>query len=101
MLFQVNYTARVGGSAADIEASSKRGLALYGKWTPGFEVKSFHIRADGKGGTIVVETDDVGTIVDSVSKFNSINEVEIVPIMDVGEALPIYSEALAWVDSIT
>ncbi len=103
MLFQVNYMTRAGGSAKDNAESAKRGLALFSKWSPppGMEVKSFHARADGKGGTVVIETDDAKTLLDGPSKFGSINEFEIVPIVDITEAVPILSEAIAWGDSIS
>ena len=103
MLFQVNYTFRLSGSAKENAESNKRGLALFSKWSPpaGMEVKSFHARADGKGGTVVVETDDVTTLLDGPSKFGAINEFEIVPIVDITEAVPILSEALEWGDSIS
>ncbi|TME28004.1 MAG: DUF3303 domain-containing protein [Chloroflexi bacterium] len=103
MLFQVNYTTRAGGSAKDNEQSAKRGLALFSKWSPppGMDVKSFHARADGKGGTVVVETDDVTVLLDGPAKFGAINEFEIVPIVDITEAVPILSEAIEWGDSIS
>src|SRR5439155_11590800 len=103
MLFQVNYTTRAGGSAKENEESAKRTLALFAKWSPpaGMEVKSFYARADGKGGTVMVETDDVKTLLDGPSKFGAINEFEIVPVIEITEAVPILSEALAWAASIS
>jgi hypothetical protein len=65
------------------------------------DVTSFHARADGKGGTVVVETDDVKVVLDGPAKFDAINEFEIVPVVDVTEAVPPLSEALAWGDSIS
>ena len=57
MLFQVSYTTRANGTAQENQESAKRTLALFSKWSPpaGMEVKSFYARADGKGGTVVVE----------------------------------------------
>jgi hypothetical protein len=103
MLFQVNYTTRAGGSAKENEESAKRTLALFAKWSPpvGMEVKSFYARADGRGGTVMVETDDVKALVDGPAKFGAINDFEIVPVIDIGEAVPILSEALEWADSIS
>lgn len=103
MLFQINYTARSGGSVAENEASGKRGLALLSKWSPpaGMEVKSFHARADGRGGTLVVETNDVTLLAEGPAKFGVLNEFEIVPILDITDAVPIYTEAAAWMDSIS
>ena len=103
MLFQVNYTTRSGGSAQQNEASAKRSLALFGKWSPpaGMEIKSFYARADGKGGTVIVETNSVEALLDGPTKFSAINEFEIVPILDITTAVPIYNEGIAWAESIT
>ena len=103
MLFQINYTTREGGSARENEESGKRALALFSHWSPpaGMEIKSFLARADGKGGSLVLETDDVKVLLDGPAKFGAINEFEIVPVLDISEAMPIYSEGAAWADSIT
>ena len=49
------------------------------KWSPpaGMEIKSFCARADGKGGSVVVETDDVKALFDPPS-FGAINNFEII-----------------------
>ena len=103
MLFQVNYTTRSGGSAKENVESAKRTLALFSKWSPppGMEVKSFYARADGRGGTVVVETDDAKVLLDGPAKFGAINEFDIVPVVDIAEAVPILSEAIEWGDSIS
>lgn len=102
-MFQVNYTTRANGTATENQESARRTLALFSKWSPpaGMEVKSFYARADGQGGSLIVETDDVKVLLDGPSKFGAINEFEIVPVIEIGEAVPILSEALAWVDSIS
>ncbi len=103
MLFQVNYMTRTGGSAKENEESAKRALALFSKWEPpkGMEIKSFYARADGKGGTVILETDDVKALLDGPAKFGAVNEFEVVPVVDIGEAVPILTEAIAWGDSIS
>ena len=103
MLFQVNYSTRSGGSVQDNEASSKRAMALFSKWSPpaGVEIKSFYARADGRGGTIILETDNVEALAEGPAKFGAINEFEITPILDITTAVPIYNDAIAWADSIT
>jgi len=103
MLFQVNFTAREGGSAKENEESARRTQALFAKWTPpaGMDIKSFHARADGRGGTVVVETDDVKVLLDGPSKFGSVNEFEIVPILDITESVAIANEGLDWASAIS
>jgi hypothetical protein len=41
------------------------------------EIKSFCARADGKGGSVVVETDDVKALLDPPS-FGAVNNFEII-----------------------
>ena len=102
-MFQVNFATRAGGSAKENLESAKRTLALFSKWSPpaGMEIKSFYTRADGKGGTVVVETDDVKTLLDGPAKFSTVNEFEIVPVIEVSEGVSILSEALAWQESVS
>jgi hypothetical protein len=103
MLFQVNYITRSGGSADQNEASAKRSLALFSKWSPptGMEIKSFYARADGRGGTVILETNNVEALTEASAKFGAINEFEIIPILDITTAVPIYNEAVEWAESIT
>jgi hypothetical protein len=103
MLFQINYSTRAGGSAQENEQSGKRALALFSKWSPpaGLEIKSFVARADGTGGTLLVDATDAAVLAEGPAKFGGVNEFEIVPVLDITEAVGIYGEADAWRDSIT
>ena len=103
MLFQVNYTALAGGSAKENEESARRAQKLFAKWSPpsGMEIKSFHARADGRGGTVVLETNDVKALLDGPAKFGIFNDFEIVPIIDIADAVVIQDEALDWIASIS
>jgi Domain of unknown function (DUF3303) len=60
-----------------------------------------YTRADGKGGSVVVETDDVKALLDGPAKFGAVNDFEIVPVVDVSEGVSILSEAIAWQESIS
>lgn len=103
MLFQVSYTTRATGSVKQNEQSARRAQALFAKWSPpsGMEIKSFYARADGRGGTLVLEADDVKVLLDGPAKFGFINDFEIVPILPIAEAVAIQGEALDWADSIS
>jgi hypothetical protein len=103
MLFQVNYTARAGGSAKENEKSARRAQALFAKWTPppGMDIKSFYARADGRGGTVILEADDVKALLDGPAKFGAVNDFEVVPILDITEAVAVQNEALDWAASIS
>jgi hypothetical protein len=99
MLFQVNFTVRAGGSSKENEASARRAQELFAKWEPpaGMDMKSFYFRADGTGGSVVVETDDAKLLLDGPAKFGIFNDFEIVPILDVGDAVAVQNAALDWV----
>jgi Protein of unknown function (DUF3303) len=100
MLFQVNYTIRAGGSAKENEAAARRLQALFAKWSPpaGMDIKSFYARADGTGGSLVLEADDAKVLLDGPAKFGIFNDFEIVPILDISEAVAIQNAALDWVE---
>jgi hypothetical protein len=103
LLFQVNYTTRASGSAKENEETARRGQAVFAKWSPpaGMDVKSFYARADGRGGTVVLETDDVKVLLDGPAKFGFLNDFEVVPILDITDAVAVQNEALDWVASIS
>ena len=103
MKFLVSWTARSGGSGADNEADARRGLAVFGKWTPpeGDNFLQFLTRIDGNGGYAVVETDNPLNMLDSAAKFGPWFEFEVVPVVDIMEGTPIAAQAIEWRDSIT
>ena len=103
MKFLVSWTFRPAGSVADAEADAKRGLALFSKWSPpeGLKMTEFVSRLDGRGGYVIVETDNPALLADGPSKFGVANDFEIVPVMDIMEGIPIANEAIEFRDSIT
>ena len=51
------------------------------------------------GGYVLVEATDAGIVLSFVSKFIYWNDVEVVPVVDVTEAVTTGSESLAWARS--
>jgi hypothetical protein len=61
MKYVVAWKVRLGGSAAENEASVARALEIASKWTfPGHAtVHQYVLRVDGEGGFVVADHDDV------------------------------------------
>ena len=51
--------------------------------------------------SVVVETDDVKVLLDGPAKFGTLNDFEIVPILDIAEAVAVQNEALDWAAAIS
>ena len=103
MKYIVSWTARSGGSAADNEAAAKRGLQLFSKWSPPAD-STFHQfvqRLDGEGGYAVVETDNPLSVLEGPSKFGTLFEFKVEPVVDIMEGIPVANEAIEFRDSIS
>jgi len=103
MKFIVTWTARDGGSGADNEASIKRNLQVFGKWSPpqGDVFHQFLTRLDGEGGYAVVETDNPLNILDSAAKFSPWFKFEVIPVVDIMEGTPVAAQAIEFRESIS
>jgi hypothetical protein len=88
-----------GGFKASF-AGSEALLNAFGKWKPedGLTVHAFVSNLAANGGYVLVEADPK-VIVSFVSKYNFWNDVNIVPVVDVGEVVPISAASLAWARS--
>jgi Protein of unknown function (DUF3303) len=97
MLVMMRY--RFSGGPA-----GRLGYERFAKWTPseGFEIKAGWTSASNDGGFLLLEVADVATLLSFSAKFKDLNdELEIVPVVELSEAVGIVMEAYAWVDSIT
>jgi hypothetical protein len=103
MKFLVTWTARSGGSAAESEADTKRGMQMFSKWSPpaGSTIHEFLARLDGRGGYSVVETDDPAALAEAPAKFGVFDDFEIIPVMDIADSIPIAQEGIEFRESIT
>ena len=103
MKYVTTWKPRLGGSAAENEASAARVLEVFNKWTPSSDV-TFHqfvLRVDGEGGFAVTEGDDPAAAARDIAKFAPFLEYTIYPVLDVAEAAGILAEAVEWRKSIT
>jgi len=103
MKFLVSWTTRDGASAEENEASVKRGLQLFSKWSPpaGATFHQFLSRMDGNGGYAVVESDDVQAIMEGPAKFSTLFAFNIVPVVDIMDAIAAGNDAIEFRDSIS
>src|SRR5271167_826436 len=100
--YMIEYTIRSAGLTDDQNfANSEALLNAFGKWKPedGLTVHAFVSNLGGNAGYVLVEAGDPKVIVSFVSKYNFWNDVNVVPVIDVGEAVPISAASLAWARS--
>ena len=102
MKYMIEYTIRAAGlTHAENFAGAEALLTAFGKWKPedGLTVHAFVSNLAGNGGYVLVESSDPKVIVSFVSKYNFWNDVNVVPVVDVGEVVPIAAASLAWARS--
>jgi hypothetical protein len=100
--YMIEYKIRPAGATHDQNFSNTEGLLnAFGKWKPedGLTVQAFVSNLAGNGGYVLAEANDPKVIVAFVSKYNFWNDVNVVPVVDVGEAVPIAAASLAWAKS--
>ena len=102
MKFLVSFMAHEGGTSAERIESSKRLLEVYSKWVPPQSQKfeAFVNRVDGTGGYALIETDDAEGLLLSSDEFSPWLKFDVVPVMDVGEAVAVGARAMDFLDSI-
>jgi hypothetical protein len=101
MKYMIEYKIRAGGIPLDESFADTEGLLnAFGKWTPedGLNIHAFVSNLAADGGYVLVEADPK-VIVSFVSKYNYWNDINVVPVIDVGEVVPISAASLAWARS--
>ncbi|MBN8988716.1 MAG: DUF3303 family protein [Rhizobiales bacterium] len=102
MKYMIEYTIRSTGLTHDEGFASSEGLlSAFGRWKPedGLTVHAFVSNLAGNGGYVLAEASDPKVIVTFVSKYNFWNDVNVVPVVDVSEVVPIAAASLAWAKS--
>jgi hypothetical protein len=99
MKYMIEYAVRTAGLSHDQNFANQEALLnAFGKWQPeeGMTVLAFVGRLDGDSGYALVEADDPKVVASFVSKYIYWNDVEVIPVVDVEEIVPINLESLAW-----
>jgi hypothetical protein len=101
MKYMVTWDDRPMGSATEYENSHKRLLSVFGQWKApaSFSILAFVVRIGEVGGYMLVETDNPLDIHRFANTFSMI-EFKVHPVADVGPAVSVELEAMAWRDSL-
>ena len=101
MKFVVSWTARPGSDPqANLESSDSL-LKAFGAWTPPSEwtISEFLTRVDGRGGLLICETDDLGSIDRAVAQYLPWLDYEVIPVVDIGDGVGSLADGTAWARS--
>ena len=101
MKYMLEYTVRTAGLSFDQNfAGSQSLLTAFSKWRPeeekGLTIHAFVSDLAGISGYVLAEANDPKAITAFVSKYNFWNDINVVPVIDVGEAVPINASSLEW-----
>jgi hypothetical protein len=100
--YMIEYTIRNTGLTHELNFAYTQALiTAFSKWKPeeGLNVHAFVSNLQGRGGYVLVEASDPKVVTSFVSKFNYWNDIDVVPVIDVGEAVPIAQSSPAWAQS--
>jgi len=97
MKFVLAFTIRSGGSAAENIVGSEAGQKLLSSWTPSqaATIREWVSRCDGNGGFAVIETDNAGELFKDLTTWNPWFEFQVYPVVDIGDATALQTQALA------
>jgi hypothetical protein len=98
MKYMIDYAFRLGGAYEENLTNAESLTRAFSKWKPedGLNVLAFVSNLSDTGGYVLVEAADPKVVFSFVSKFVAWAESEIVPVIDVGDAVPLGSAATAW-----
>jgi hypothetical protein len=78
---------------------SRKLLDAFAKWTPAAgNILQMLAFADGTGGMSIVDTDDVANVLRDTTKFSPWLDFTVMAAMDIMDAVPIYNEAIEFVE---
>jgi hypothetical protein len=93
----------IGGSYRFQDGADRRaGMTRFLAWTPpaGFTFQGHWSTADGIGGMFVAEVESAAAALEATTSFADLFIFEIVPVVDIMEAVPVAGRVLDWIDSI-
>jgi Domain of unknown function (DUF3303) len=97
--YMIEYKIRTAGVTHEQNfAGSEALITAFSKWKPeeGLTVHAFVSDLAAAGGYVLVEASDPKVIVSFVSKYNFWNDVKVVPVLDVGEVVPLSAASVSW-----
>ncbi len=98
MKYVIDYQIRTAGLAHDQNLGNQEALLkVFEQWKPeeGLTIHNF-VSTLANGGYIFLEADDPLAVSRFVGKFVYWNDVKVVPVVDVAEAVAVGAESVAW-----
>jgi hypothetical protein len=102
MKYMIDYKIRSAGLTHEQNFTTTDALlTAFSKWKPedGLTVHAFVSNLAGDAGYCLVEANDPKVILSFVSKYNYWNDCNVVPVVDVGDAVTVATGSLAWARS--
>jgi hypothetical protein len=98
MKFIVQWNSRPASDPGQVVAAGESVLKAFSGWSPpdSFNITEFVARVDGRGGTIIIETDDLAALDLFVARFSAWFDYDVYPVLDVAEGAAQFGEGLAW-----
>lgn len=98
MKYVIQWTNR---DAPGDEDAGRRLLDVFSKWSPAAStIHQFVSTLDGSGGLSIVETDNPLDVLRDTSKFLPWLAFTVTPVVDIGDAVPVFNESLDYLDSV-
>ena len=102
MQYIIEYGVRAAGLSHEQNLANQDALLkAFGNWTgeESLEVQAFVSKLNLTGGYILVESGDPTVVSSFVSKFLYWNDIEVVPVVEISEAVTTATASLAWTRS--
>jgi hypothetical protein len=100
--YMIEYTIRSAGLTYDQNLTGAEAiLTAFGKWKPeeGLSIQAFVENLSGNAGYVLVEANDPKVVYSFVSKFSFWNDTDVVPVIDIGEAVTLTQSSVEWARS--
>ena len=99
MRYMIEWAIRTAGLTHEQNLANLEALQnAFGKWKPeeGLTVHAFLATVHGHSGYVLVEASDPKVVTSFVTKFGYWNDINVVPMIDVGEAVAISAANIVW-----
>lgn len=98
MKWMISYGLRPEGAWRAYDENIEGLLNTFKKWAPpdGVDILAFVHRADGKGGWMLVEAEDINGPSDICLQYIAFHDAEIHPVMESSEIAQRFADTMAW-----
>ncbi|MDN4986475.1 DUF3303 domain-containing protein [Bradyrhizobium arachidis] len=98
MKYMIDYKIRHGVGHEQNFNTAEGLITAFSKWKPedGLNVHAFVSNLVGDAGYVLVETNNPTVILSFVSKFTFWNDVQVHPVIDVAEVIPVTTGSVDW-----